>query len=251
MKQFLTTFILLSMLIVSGYAVKPSTTATEKKNTKVVNNVLTAKEKAEGWQLLFDGKSFDLWRGFNGRDASKDWVIEDGALKSLGHVTGSLVSLKDYENFELQLEWRISKGGNSGILYGVIEGPKYKRISDTGPEYQLFDDVGYPGKLEETQMAGANYEMYVADKSQKVLKTVESGEFNSAKIIVNKTHVEQWLNGKKIVEFERWTDDWNKRRLAGKWKDYPDYGLAKKGKISLQDHGTNIWFRNIKIRELK
>ena len=214
-------------------------------------NVLTAKEKAQGWQLLFDGKTFNQWRGYSGKDVKKNWIIEDGSLKSLGlTATGDLVSVNDYENFELTLEWRISKGGNSGILYGVIEDPKYKRVSETGPEYQLLDDTGYPAKLEKSQLTGANYEMHIADKSKKKLKTIESGEFNTARIIVNKNHVEHWLNGKKIVEFERWTDDWNKRKNQAKWKDYPGYGLAKKGKIALQDHGSNIWFRNIKIRQL-
>ena len=213
-------------------------------------NVLTSKEKAKGWQLLFDGKTFNQWRGYNGKDVTKNWTVENGTLKSLGLTAGDLVTVNDYENFELTIEWRISKGGNSGILYGVIEDSKYKRVSETGPEYQLLDDIGYPAKLQESQLTGANYEMHVADKRKKKLKSIESAEFNTARIIVNKNHVEHWLNGKKIVDFERWTDDWHKRKNLAKWKDYPGYGLAKKGKIALQDHGSNIWFRNIKIREL-
>jgi hypothetical protein len=131
-----------------------------------------------------------------------------------------------------------------------VEDPKYKAVYYTGPEYQLLDDIGYPDKIEEWQLTGANYGMYLADKSKKKLQMVGGPEFNTSKIIVNGNHVEHWLNGEKIVEFERWTDDWNKRKNEGKWKDYPDYGKFKKGKISLQDHGAFIWFRNIKIKEL-
>jgi hypothetical protein len=221
--------------------------------SKVALNVLTDQEKAEGWQLLFDGKTIDQWHGFNGEDVSQGWVIEDECLKSLGHggdIGGDLVTSREFENFELSLEWRIAHGGNSGILYGVIEDPKYIAVYYTGAEYQLLDDIGYPDKLEEWQLSGANYAMHLADKSKKKLQMVGGPEFNTSRLIVNGTHIEHWLNGEKVVEFERWTDDWNKRKAEGKWKDFPDYGMAKKGKLSLQDHGYFIWFRNIKIREL-
>jgi len=242
MKRIQIVFILL--LIV---CLHPSVNA-EGKGTPI--NQLTAKEKAQGWQLLFDGKSLDQFRGYNGKDVSKSWAIEDGCLKSIGKAGGDLATQKDYENFELKFEWRASKGANSGIFYDVIEDPKYKRLSETGPEYQIIDDEGYPGGLLESQLAGANYEMHVADKSKKTLYSVESGKFNSGMIVVNKNHIEHWLNGKKILEFERWTDDWYKRRDAGKWKDYPGYGTAKSGKIGIQDHGSVVWLRNIKIKEL-
>ncbi|GET25452.1 glycosyl hydrolase [Prolixibacter sp. NT017] len=216
-------------------------------------NTLTAQEKADGWQLLFDGKTLNGWKGFAGNDISQGWVVRDGSLMSLGKggdIGGDIITDKQYENFELKLEWRISHGGNSGILYGVIDDPKYGAVYYTGPEYQLLDDVGFPEKVEEWQLTGANYGMYTADKSKKKLQMVGGPAFNTARIIVNGNHVEQWLNGEKVVEFERWTDDWNKRKNEGKWKDYPDYGMAKVGHISLQDHGSYIWFRNIKIREL-
>jgi len=213
-------------------------------------NSLTKKEKAQGWQLLFDGKSLGQFRGYNGKDVSKSWAIEEGCLKSIGKAGGDLATEKNYENFELKFEWRSSKGANSGIFYGVIETPKYKRLSETGPEYQIIDDEGFHVKLLESQLAGADYEMHVADKSKKTLYSVESGKFNEGKIVVNKNHIEHWLNGKKIVEFERWTDDWYKRKNEAKWKDYPGYGTAKSGKIGIQDHGSIVWLRNIKIREL-
>lgn len=213
-------------------------------------NVLTKKEKAQGWQLLFDGKSLGQFRGYNGKDVSKSWAVEDGCLKSIGKAGGDLATQKDYENFELKFEWKADKGANSGFFYDVIEDPKYKRLSETGPEYQIIDDEGYPAQLLESQLSGANYEMHVADKSKKTLYSVESGKFNEGKIVVNKNHIEHWLNGKKILEFERWTDDWYKRKNEAKWKDYPGYGTAKSGKIGIQNHGSTVWLRNIKIKEL-
>ncbi len=259
MKSILLSVSLAVIAVLSACSPKnPATSKIEQtvapaENIAVANNVLTDQEKAEGWKLLFDGQSYDQWKGFNGEDVSGGWVVKDGCLMSLGHgadIGGDLITKKDYENFELSLEWRIAHGGNSGVLYGVIEDPKYKAVYYTGPEYQLLDDIGFPDKVEEWQLTGANYGMYNADKSKKKLQMVGGSEFNTTKIIVNKNHVEQWLNGEKIVEFERWTDDWNKRKSEGKWKDFPDYGMAKKGKISLQDHGSYIWFRNIKIKEL-
>jgi hypothetical protein len=163
-------------------------------------------------------------------------------------MRADLTTDKEYENFEISIDWKTSKGGNSGLMYGVVEDRKYDAAWKTGPEYQFVDDVGFPSKLEEWQKAGANYAMHLAD-DQKELKPV--GEWNNTRILVHGPHVEHWLNGKKIVEFERWTDEWNKLRDSGKWKDAPDYGLAKTGRIVLQDHGSVFWFRNIKIREIR
>jgi len=219
------------------------------------DNNLSLQEKAAGWTLLFDGKTFNGWHGYNGQ-STKSWSIEkDCTLKSVGtegnygsDLRADLVTDQQYENFELNIDWKTSKGGNSGVMYGVVEDPKYKAAWMTGPEYQFIDDVGFPQKLEEWQKAGANYAMHLPN-NQKQLKPV--GEWNNTRIVVNGPHVEHWLNGKKILEFERWANDWNKLRNSGKWKEAPDYGLAKKGRIALQDHGSVFWFRNVKIREIK
>jgi hypothetical protein len=216
-------------------------------------NVLTPAEKAAGWRLLFDGKSTAGWHGYNGQP-TKSWVIEDCSLKTVGtegnlgsDMRADLTTDQELTNFELSLDWKATKGGNSGVMYGVVEDPRYDAAWKTGPEYQLIDDVGFPDKLEEWQKAGANYAMQ-APNAQKVLKPV--GEWNNTRIVVNGTHVEHWLNGKKIVAFERWNDAWKKLRDSGKWKDAPDYGLAKTGRIALQDHGSVFWFRNVKLRPL-
>lgn len=207
--------------------------------------------KKDGWISLFDGKSLKGWHGYNKTGEVKNWEIEDGALVCLGAAKdasgGDIVTDKKFANFELKWEWKVNKGCNSGVMYHVVEGPKWHSPYETGPEYQIIDDIGFPEHLEEWQQAGADYAMHTANKL-KMLKPV--GEWNTSKIIFNKGHVEHWLNGKKIVEFEAWSADWNKKRETGKWKDYPDYGKAKTGEIALQDHGDKAFYKNIMIREL-
>lgn len=207
---------------------------------------LTVKET-----LLFDGKSLDGWHGFNSAGEVKNWDIEDSALVCLGAARdasgGDLVTDKDYGNFELNWQWKVTKGGNSGVMYHVIESPKYKAPYETGPEYQMIDDTGFPEKLEEWQKSGADYAMTTANDKKKL---VPVGEWNTSRILFMNGHVEHWLNGEKIVEFQAWDDKWNKQKKEGKWKDYPDYGTAKRGKIALQDHGHKVYFKNISIKEL-
>ena len=171
---------------------------------------LSADEKKAGYVLLFDGSSMKGWHGYNGQKTPA-WKIADCSLETAGtegnygsDQRADISTDQQFTNFELSLEWKASKGGNSGVIYGVVEDPKYKTAWMTGPEYQFIDDVGFPEKLEEWQKAAANYAMHVPN-AQKQLKPV--GEWNTTKIVVNGTHVEHWLNGKKILEFERWNDD--------------------------------------------
>jgi len=209
-------------------------------------------ENQEGkWISLFDGKTFDGWHGFNKTGPIQNWAIEEGAMVCLGAAAdahgGDIVTNADYENFELKWEWKISKAGNSGVMYHVIEDAKYSAPYQTGPEYQMIDDVDFPEKLEDWQKTGADYAMHVAN-NKKTLKPV--GEWNSSKIVFNKGRVEHWLNGEKIVEFQAWDAEWTKKKTEGKWKDYPGYGSAKTGRIALQDHGNKAYFKNIMIKAL-
>jgi len=205
----------------------------------------------EEWISLFDGKTLNGWHGYNKTGTIQNWAIEDGALVCLGAAKdahgGDIVTDKAFENFELKWEWKISKEGNSGVMYHVVEGPKYEAPYQTGPEYQLIDDTGFPQKLEEWQKTGADYAMNLPNDKKK-LKPV--GEWNTSKIVFDKGHVEHWLNGQKIVEFQAWDAKWQKEKQEGKWKDYPDYGLAKTGLIALQDHGNKAYFKNIMIKVL-
>jgi hypothetical protein len=210
-------------------------------------------EQAEGWRPLFDGEGLSGWHGYNGASL-ESWMIEDGAIMSVGtegnygsDMRADLVTDDEFTNFELSIDWKATEGGNSGIMYGVIEDEQYDAAWKTGPEYQLVDDVGFPEELEEWQKAAANYAMHAA-AADKPLKPV--GEWNTSRIVVHGNHVEHWLNGVKVVEFERWTDEWETLKNSGKWQDAPDYGSAATGHIVIQDHGSVFWFRNVKIREI-
>ncbi|PSL48314.1 uncharacterized protein DUF1080 [Chitinophaga niastensis] len=204
---------------------------------------------AKGWVNLFDGKTLNGWHGFNkGMQPIANWEIKDGALVCGGGASSEdIVTDKKYGNFELEWEWKVDKGSNSGVMYHVVEDKKYHGPSETGPEYQIIDDVTYPQKLNDWQQAGADYAMHPAGANKK-LKPV--GEWNKSRIIFNKGHVEHWLNGEKIVAFTAWDADWTQKKGAGKWKDYPDYGNAKTGVIALQDHGNKTYYKNIRIKAL-
>lgn len=218
------------------------------------NNTLTEKEKSEGWQLLFDGTTMTGWRDYNGTTLTEPWHVVDGCIQAKGDGSdgnGYIVTDKQYENFELSWDWKLSKGGNSGMIYHVVERPQFNVPYVTGPEYQLIDEPNWKegdAKLEPWQRLGVDYAMYLPDTT--LMKVNPYGEWNNSKIVFDNGHVEHWLNGVKILEFEAWTDDWFERKNSGKWAHAPEYGLAKKGVICLQDHGSPASFRNIKIKEL-
>ena len=204
------------------------------------------------WISLFDGKTLKGWHGYNkGAAPVKNWTIIDGALVCLGAAPdaagGDLTTDGQYENFILEWEWKVDKGSNSGVLYHVVEDSKYHATYETGPEYQIIDDTGCPDKLEDWQKTGCDYAMYLPNNKKKLMPV---GQWNTSKIVFNNGHVEHWLNGAKIVEFTAWSADWKQKKAEGKWKDHPDYGIAKTGLIALQDHGHKAYFKNIKIREL-
>ncbi len=220
------------------------------------NNTLTAAEQAEGWELLFNGVDLTGWRDFNGDSLTNGWTVVDGCIQASGEgadASGYIVTDRKFSNFELQWDWKLTHGGNSGMLYHVLENPTFAVPYVTGPEYQLIDNEGWeevnaPEKLEEWQKLGVDYAMHLPDYSQ--MDVNPQGEWNTSKIVFDNGHVEHWLNGKKILEFEAWTDEWFELKASGKWANAPEYGLAHKGVICLQDHGDPASFRNIKIKEL-
>ncbi len=214
------------------------------------SNTLTPEEQKEGWRLLFNGKDLDGWKGYNLDSMPDNWSVEEGCLVCLGKgsdMRGDLITVQEFGDFDLKLEWKLSPGGNSGIFYRVVEAPQYPTPYVTGPEYQLIDQLGWKGKkLADWQTTGAAYAVYppVNPRIKPAL------EWNTAEIVVKGNHVIHYLNGAKVVEYDLQSEDWKKRVSESKWKDHPEYGMASKGHIGLQDHGSRIWFRNIKIREL-
>lgn len=217
----------------------------------VKDNTLTRQEAEDGWELLFNGKDLTGWRDYNGTELTVPWHVVDGCIQAKGtgsDASGYIVTDREYANFILSWDWKLSKGGNSGMLYHVVERPEFDVPYVTGPEYQLIDEPNFPEKLEDWQRLGVDYAMHLPDWSR--MKVNPYGEWNNSKIVFDNGHVEHWLNGEKILEFEAWTDDWFARKNSGKWAHAPEYGLAGKGVICLQDHGYPASFKNIKIKEL-
>ncbi len=207
-------------------------------------NTLSESERQAGWKLLFDGHTTRGWRGFRKKAFPDGWAVEDGALTRIARG-GDLVSTKQFRDFELALDWKISEGGNSGIMYRVTEGSD--ATYETGPEMQVLDDERHPDGRAWLTSAGAVYGLYAAPAG--VVRPV--GEWNQVRIVVRGHHVEHWLNGVKVVEYELESREWESRVAASKFRQWPAYGRAPKGHIALQDHGDRVWFRSIRMRELR
>ena len=170
--------------------------------------------------------------------ADGGWQVKDG---------GDIITDREFENYELQLEWKIQDCGNSGIIYNVIESEDFEYVWMTGPEMQVLDNACHPDAKFETHRAGDLYDMI----STKFITVNPAGEWNQARLVVNNGKVEHWLNGHKLVEFEMFTEEWKKMIANSKFKEWKGFGTGRKGHISLQDHGDRVWYKNIKVRELK
>ena len=212
------------------------------------------------WISLFDGKTTDGWRGYNSEMMPPGWAAKDGMLMfdtelelEQNYIGGKdiIYGKQEFENFELYVEWKIPVGGNSGIFYHIKEGYgddlNYATIHDLKSYNQQFGSEE-PSKLQDWQQTAADYAMHITNPDLKKLNP--AGEWNSAKIIFTNEKVEHWLNGKMVLSFVPWSTEWYEKRNSGKWKNAPDYGKYKTGYIGFQDHGSSLWFRNIKIRKL-
>lgn len=213
-------------------------------------NKLAASEKKKGWKLLFDGKTTNGWHGYNLKVFPDSWIIEDGVFTTTtkgGREHKDITTDKKYRNFALSLDFKLMKGTNSGIIFQVAEDPKYKYPYETGPEFQIIDHANWPDPLKDSQICGANYEMY----PPKSLPCKPIGEWNHLMLVVDGNHVTQIINGVVVVKYDKYTDEWAKLRSSGKWSNYPDYGKFDEGHIDLQNHGTQVWYCNIKLKEFK
>jgi len=223
-------------------------------------NQLSALEKEQGWSLLFDGKDISEFRNFKKETVGSSWIIDDQAihLKSEPRGDGSwqakdggdLVSDKEYQDFDLKLEWKISNCGNSGIIFNSVESDEYDYVWQTGPEMQILDNSCHPDTKYEKHRAGDLYDLIAT----KYVTVNPAGEWNKIRIISKGGKVQFYQNGYEVVNFEMHNDKWAEMIENSKFNHKNDkmhgFGLAKKGHICLQDHGDKVWFRNIKIREL-
>jgi 3-keto-disaccharide hydrolase len=196
------------------------------------------------WRILFDGKILDTFRGWHSQGMPEGWHAVDGTLTKEGNVD-DLVTKAEYGNFELELEWKIGEAGNSGVFYRATR--EYDQLYWSGPEYQLLDDVNaHDGRLRLTA-AGSAYGIYPCPEG--VVKPY--GQWNTTRLIIKGDHVEHWLNGQKVVEYDLGSPDWKAKVAASKFSKYPNYGLAKRGLIGIQgDHPGALALRHIRIREL-
>lgn len=213
---------------------------------KSKDNKLTKAEKKAGYILLFDGKSLNGWRNFNAKTLNSQWVVNDNAIHLSDKKGGDIVFDKDFENFELLIDWKIAEAGNSGIFYKVVEGGNVKAIWHAAPEIQVLDNAKHADNKIITHTAGSLYDLIAPPKD--VTRPV--GEYNRAKLVVNKGKVEHWLNGEKLLEVEINTPEWNELFGKSKFNKYPQFAQAAVGKIALQDHSDKVWFKNIKIKLL-
>ena len=208
------------------------------------DNTLTEAEQKAGWKLLFDGKTTTGWRCWKKDKISDGWQVIDGVLARV-KAGGDIITVDQYENFDLQVDWKMAPAGNSGIMYLVQE--TGHAPYETGPEYQLLDDAHHKVAPTDLTASGACYALYPPAKGA----CHPVGEWNHTRILFDHRKVEHWLNGEKIVECEVGSTDWNDKVAKSKFKAWPDFAKAAKGHIDLQDHGGQVEFKNIKIRVIE
>src|SRR5580765_6634639 len=214
-------------------------------NHPVDGTVFSPEQPAMGWRMLFDGKNLDAWRGYKTDKVPAGWRIAEGTLTKNTRVD-DIVSKDEFGDFELEMDWKIGEAGNSGIFYRGTE--EYDHIYWSAPEYQLLDDIKADDNKTRLTCAGAAYAIYPSPAGH--LKAV--GGWNTARIVARGPHVEHWLNGVKLLVYELGSPDWEAKVKASKFKDWPNYGRAKRGHIAMQgDHEGSLAFRNVKIREVQ
>ena len=213
----------------------------------VVSGVLLAEGRASmqqtGWKPLFNGRTLEGWRGFTSDAPPSGWSVVDGTLARTGSG-GDIVTVDEFADFELRLEWTISPGGNSGLFFRVVN--TGSQVWESGPEMQILDNARHADGKNPLTSAGSNYGLHapVRDVTRPV------GEWNDVRLVVNGPRVEHWMNGVKVVEYELWSPAWESLVKSSKFVTMPAYGRAKRGRIALQDHGDPVWFRNMTIRPM-
>jgi hypothetical protein len=215
-------------------------------------NTLSEDEKKDGWRLLFDGRTTEGWRKYKSKTMPPSWKVENGSLLSRprqGESRGDIVTVDQFDDFELRLEWKMTKGNNSGVIYRATE--EHNDVWESGPEFQVLDNTGHMDGLNPLASAGACYAVFPPAKDV----TRPLGQWNQTRIVAQGKHVEHWLNGEKLLEYDIGSTRWLAHVKTSKFFQTAyrrgNWGLAPKGHIALQDYGGAIEFRNIKIRPLK
>lgn len=232
---------LLSVVLLAACSMDASVTA---------DNTLTEAEKADGWELLFDGNDINAnWRGYIMEDAPTNWVIEDGAIflnPDAGGTGGDIISRETYGQFEFALEWKVAPGSNSGIFYHVVESDQYEFPYETAPEMQVLDNDLHPDGAFEQHRAGDLYDLMESS----IENVVPVGQWNKVRIIVRGNTVQQWQNDEMVIETTMWDNNWAALIADSKFATWPGFGKSKTGHFALQDHTDPVWFKNLKVKRL-
>ena len=253
MKKFISIISLFAVVVTCSS--KQQKESSDESEIAVVHNTLTEQEIEQGWKLLFDGESTNGWKGYRKDKPGTAWKVEDGTLhldvsQKEGKAIiggGDIITMDEYENYELSLDWKIQPCGNSGVIFNVVEDEQFSHTYDTGPEMQVLDNECHPDAKIIKHRAGDLYDMISC--SQETVKP--GGEWNQARLISDHGNVTFWLNGVQTVSFVMHTPEWELMVAGSKFKDMPHFGKSKKGHIALQEHENEVWYRNIKIKVIK
>ena len=242
--------VLFAVLLWACNSAKVATTNNQNNTSGTMsNNTLTDQEKRDGWQLLFDGQTLNGWHTYGKQAAGSSWSVQNGLLcldPTNKEGRGDLITDQEYGNFHLSMDWRIAPKGNSGIIFYVKDDPeKYKSTYFTGLEMQVLDNAGHADASIHKHRAGDLYDLIA---SKEVVKP--AGEWNHVEIRSLNCKLDFYMNGENTLSTTLWDDNWRTMVANSKFKQWPDFGTFKTGKIALQDHGDNVCFRNIKIRRL-
>jgi 3-keto-disaccharide hydrolase len=239
LKQFSLTF--LSVVLLTACSIETDGTA---------DNTLTEAEKADGWELLFDGNDINAnWRGYKMEDAPTSWVIDDGAIffnPEVGGTNGDIISREQYGQFEFALEWKVAPGSNSGIFYHVDESDQYEFPYETAPEMQVLDNDLHPDAAFKQHRAGDLYDLM----ESRVENVVPVGQWNKVRIIVRGNTVQHWQNDELVIETTMWDNNWAALIADSKFATWPGFAKSKTGHFALQDHTDPVWFKNLKVKRL-
>ena len=207
------------------------------------DNTLSPEEFATGWVLLFDGETLKGWKAYNG-DTPETWMVKDQSIYCNGADDGDdLMTVQQFADFDLKFDWRIEEGGNSGVIYRTREGKQFKDPYHTGPEFQVMDDPGEYGN----KSTGSLYDVVATSQSKKINPAME---WNSGRIRISDNLITHWVNGELVMQCEMHSKEWDEAVADSKWKERPFFGMSPFGHIDLQNHGAEIWYKNIKIKRL-